>query len=58
MFTIYRGFYPKSVVDRWYIPRKDGGRGLIVIEDCVELAVKSLEVCFHVSEERLLREGS
>ena len=37
-----------------YIPRKDGGRGLIAIEDCVELAVRGLEVYIYGSEERLL----
>ena len=55
LFTIYRGLHPKSDVDRLYIPRKDGGRGLIAIEDCVELAVRGLEVYAHGSEERLLQ---
>ena len=55
LFTIYGGLHPKSDVDRLYIPRKDGGRGLITIEDCVELAVRGLEVYVHGSEERLLQ---
>ena len=45
----------QSDVDRLYIPRKDGGRGLIAIEDCVELEVRGLEVCVRGSEERLLQ---
>ena len=40
LFTIYGGLHSKSDVDRLYIPRKDEGRGLIAIEDCVELGVK------------------
>ena len=52
-FTIYRALYAKSDVDRLYIPRKEGGRGLISIEDCVELAIRGLEVYVHRSEERL-----
>ena len=40
LFTIYGVLHPKSDADRLYIPRKDGGRGLIAIEDCVELAIK------------------
>ena len=44
LFTIYGALHPKSDVDRLYIPRKEGGRGLISIEDCVELAIRSLEV--------------
>ena len=54
-FTIYGGLHTKSDVDRLYILRKGGGRGLIAIEDCVELAVRSLEVYVHGSEERLLQ---
>ena len=38
-FTIYGALHPKSDVDRLYIPRKEGRRGLISIEDCVELAI-------------------
>ena len=55
LFTIYGGLYPNSDADRLYIPRKDGGRGLRVIEDCVELAVRGLEVHVHGSEERLIQ---
>ena len=36
LFTIYGVLHPKSDVERSYIPRKKGGRGLISIEDCVE----------------------
>ena len=55
MFTIYGVLHPKSDVDRLYIPRKEGGRGLISIEDCVELAIRGLEVHVHGSEERLIQ---
>ena len=55
LFTIYGALHPKSDVDRLYIPRKEGGRGLISIEDCVELAIKGLEVYVHGSEERLIQ---
>ena len=47
--------HPKSDADRLYIPRKEGGRGFISIEDCVELAIRGLEVCVHGSEERLIK---
>ena len=55
MCTIYEALHPKSDVDRLYIPRKEGGKGLISIEDCVELAVRGLEVYVHGSEERLIQ---
>ena len=55
LFTIYGVLHPKSDVDRLYIPRKEGGRGLISIKDCVELAIRDLEVCVHRCEERLIQ---
>ena len=55
MFTIYKALHPKSDVDRLCISRKDRGRGLISIEDCVELAIRGLEVYVHESEERLIQ---
>ena len=44
LFTIFGGLHPKSDVGRLDIPRKDGERGLIAIEDYVELALRRLEV--------------
>ena len=55
LFTIYGALHPRSDVDRLYIPRKEEGRGLISIEDCVELAVRGLEVYVHGSKERLIQ---
>ena len=40
---MYGVLHPKSDVDRLYIARKEGGRGLISIKDCVELAIGGLE---------------
>ena len=36
LMTIYGGLHPRSCVDRLYIPRSDGGKGLLSVEDCVE----------------------
>ena len=55
LFTIYGALHPKSDLDRLYKPRKEGGIGLISIEDCVELAIRGLEVHVHGSEERLIQ---
>ena len=54
LFTIYGALHPKSDVGRLYIPRKEGRRGLISIEDCVEL-IRGMEVYVHESEERLIQ---
>ena len=53
LFTIYRVLHPKSDEDRLYIPRKEGG--LVSIEDCVELAIRGLEVYVNGSGERLIQ---
>ena len=55
LFTIHGALHPKSVVDRLYIPRKGGGRSLISIEDCIELAIRGLEVYVHGFEKRLIQ---
>ena len=34
LVTIYGALHPKSNVDRLYIPRKEGGRGLVSTEFC------------------------
>ena len=55
LFIIYGALHPNLDVDRLYIPRKEGGRGLISIEDSVELAIRCLEVYVHASGERLIQ---
>ena len=55
LFIIYGALHPKSDVDRLYIPRKEGGRGLIYTENCVELVIRGLAMCVHGSEERLIQ---
>ena len=55
LFTIYGALHPKSDIDRLYIPRKEGGRGLISIEDCVKLALRGLKEYVHGCEERLIQ---
>ena len=36
LITMYGKLQAKSCVDRLYIPRSDGGRGLVSVKDCVE----------------------
>ena len=53
--TIYGALHPKSDVDRLYIKRTEGGRGLMSVERCVREVENSLG--FHVSnfEENLIK---
>ena len=55
MFTIYEALNPKSGLDRIYIPRKEGEKGLISIQDCGELAIRGLEMYVHGSGEKLIQ---
>ena len=55
LFTKYGALHPNSDVDRLYIPRKEGARSLISIEDCIEVAKRGLEVNVHGNEERLIQ---
>ena len=43
MMNMYRALHPRDSVARLYLPRKEGGRGLVAIEDCVEIAILGLE---------------
>ena len=57
LFTVYGALHHESDAERLYIPRKEGGRGLTSIEDCLELAIRALKVYVHGSEERLIQAG-
>ena len=49
LVATYGALQSKSDADRLYRPRKEGGRGLISIEACFELAIRGLEVFFFFS---------
>ena len=53
--TMYGAFHPKSDVDRLYVRRKEGGRGLISIERCIKEEENSLKVYVTKSKEKLLK---
>ena len=55
LLSRYGALHPKSDVDKLSIPRKEGGRGSISIEDFAELAIRSLEVYVHGIDERLIQ---
>ena len=42
-FTTYGGFHPKSDVDRLYVERSKGGRGLLSVKDVVEEEERQLK---------------
>ena len=52
---MYGALHPKSDIDRLYLKRKHGGRGLISIETCVRLKENNLGLYVRESNEILLK---
>ena len=40
---MHKALHPRDDVDRLYVSRKEGGRGLASIEDCVDASLQRLE---------------
>ena len=53
--TMYGGLHQKSDVDRLYVKRKEGGRGLISVERCIREEENCLGFYVANSEENLIR---
>ena len=53
--TMYGGLHPKSDVDRLYLKRKEGGRGLIGVERCIREEEHNLGFYVANSEENLIK---
>ena len=53
--TMYGGLHPKSDVDRLCMKRKEGGRGLISLEQCIRKEENSLGFYLAKYEENLIR---
>ena len=56
--TMYRAHHPKADVDRLYLQRCEEERGLIRLEDFVQVEVQSLEKYLRNSKEKILKEVS
>ena len=54
LMKMHNALHPKSNVDRLYLLRKDGGRGLLGVEDTVNIAKVSLKRYVNNSTERLI----
>ena len=55
LLTIYRALHPRADVDRLYFKRREGGRGLISVQNCVEVESGSLFAYASSSRENLLK---
>ena len=43
LITVNKALHPRDVVDRLYVSRKEGGRGLTSIEDSADVSIQRLE---------------
>ena len=66
LLTMYGAHHPQADIDRLYLRRADGGRGLIGIEDCVWMEQESLlryieqgtgKLILAVGKEEMLKAG-
>ena len=55
MYVVHR---LKADVDKLYLQRFQGGRGLLGLEDCVQVEVHSIEKHLSTSKEKILKEAS
>ena len=56
LLTVYRCMHPQADVDRLYWKRKEGGGGLISIEDCITIEENSLGYYINTKQDQLLKE--
>ena len=52
LMTMYKALHPRGDIDRPYISRKEGGRGLDSIEDSVDTSIRRLEDYIKKSKEK------
>lgn len=55
LLTMYRMFHPRSDVDRLYVQRKHGGRGLIQLESSFKTAIVGLDCYLALKDETKLQ---
>ena len=55
LLTIHGALHPRSNVSRLYLPRREGGRGLISVEDAINFEERNINVYVCQSQERLLK---
>ena len=55
MLTLCGAFHKRGSFGRLYLKRKEGGRGLITVEDCVRQEEAGLSTCVRGSGEWMLK---
>ena len=55
LMTMYGMLHPRSNVSRLYLPRSEGGRGLLSVSDSVNIERRSLQCRVSSTQEKLLK---
>ena len=55
LLTLNRMHHPKADVNRMYVPRKEGGRGMINLEMCFKTITIRLNTYLLLSDDRMLK---
>jgi hypothetical protein len=55
LLTIHGHHYPKAELDRLYVPRKQGGRGLMRLEEAYIITITKLMEYVDSTEDRLIQ---
>ena len=55
LMTMHKALHPRDDVDRLYVTRKEGGRGLVSIEDSVDASIQRLEDYIEKHERGLIQ---
>ena len=54
LMTMHKALHPRDDVDRLYVSRKEGGRGLVSTKDSVDASIKQLEDYIEIHERGLI----
>ncbi len=52
--AIYKALHPRDDIDRLYVLRKEGIRGLSSIEDCIDASIQGVKIYTKKRKERLI----
>ena len=54
LMTIHETLYPRDNIDYLYASRKEGGRGLASIKDCLDASIQGLEDYIEKNKENVI----
>ena len=56
--SVHKALHPRDDIDRFYVLKKEGGRGLVSTEDCIDATIQGLEKYTKKIKEKLITSAS